>query len=202
MNGTFRVFLVATCCMLWLCGCGTRNNVYLEENQQEEEQTETTGTEEDTLVQAQEAALMCYIYVCGAVVSPGVYMLPENSRIFEAIASAGGLTEDAAKDAVNQAAFVTDGQMLRIPTVEEAAESAEALADGTDGSSTEDGRLDINRATVAEFMTLPGIGQSKAESIVAYRESKGTFSSVEDLMKVDGIKEGVFNKIKNSIKVN
>ncbi len=202
MNGTFRVFLVTACCMLWLCGCGTRNNVYLEENQQEEEQTETTGTEEDTLVQAQEAALMCYIYVCGAVVSPGVYMLPENSRIFEAIASAGGLTEDAAKDAVNQAAFVTDGQMLRIPTMEEAAESAEALADGTDGSSTEDGRLDINRATVAEFMTLPGIGQSKAESIVAYREAKGTFSSVEDLMKVDGIKEGVFNKIKNSIKVN
>ena len=129
-------------------------------------------------------------------------MLPENSRIFEAIASAGGLTEDAAKDAVNQAAFVTDGQMLRIPTMEEAAETAEALADGTDGSSTEDGRLDINRATVAEFMTLPGIGQSKAESIVAYREAKGTFSSVEDLMKVDGIKEGVFNKIKNSIKVN
>lgn len=202
MNGTFRVFLVAACCMLWLCGCGTRNNVYLEESQQEEEQTETTGTEEDTLVQAQEAALMCYIYVCGAVVSPGVYMLPENSRIFEAIASAGGLTENAAKDAVNQAAFVTDGQMLRIPTVEEAAESAEALSDGADGSSTEDGRLDINRATVAEFMTLPGIGQSKAESIVAYRESKGTFSSVEDLMKVDGIKEGVFNKIKNSIKVN
>ena len=68
-------------------------------------------------------------------------------------------------------------------------------------SNVDDGLLDINRASVADFMTLPGIGQSKAEALFQYREAHGRFSSIEEIMNVDGIKEGVFNKIKDSIKV-
>ena len=76
-----------------------------------------------------------------------------------------------------------------------------AAAQEESGSNVEDGLLDINRASVADFMTLPGIGQSKAEALFQYREAHGRFSSVEEIMNVDGIKEGVFNKIKDSIKV-
>ena len=68
------------------------------------------------------------------------------------------------------------------------------------GMSDDD--LDINHASVADFMTLPGIGASKAEALVSYREAKGGFSSIEDIMNVDGIKKGVFDKIKDRIKVN
>ena len=134
--------------------------------------------------------------VCGAVENPGVYELPENSRVYEAVAMAGGMTEDAGMEAVNQAEFVTDGQMLRIPTMEEVAAAQEESE-----SNVDDGLLDINRASVADFMTLPGIGQSKAEALFQYREAHGRFSSIEEIMNVDGIKEGVFNKIKDSIKV-
>ena len=126
----------------------------------------------------------------------GVYELPENSRVYEAVAMAGGMTEDAGMEAVNQAEFVTDGQMLRIPTMEEVAAAQEESE-----SNVDDGLLDINRASVADFMTLPGIGQSKAEALFQYREAHGRFSSIEEIMNVDGIKEGVFNKIKDSIKV-
>ena len=116
--------------------------------------------------------------------------------VYEAVAMAGGMTEDAGMEAVNQAEFVTDGQMLRIPTMEEVAAAQEESE-----SNVDDGLLDINRASVADFMTLPGIGQSKAEALFQYREAHGRFSSIEEIMNVDGIKEGVFNKIKDSIKV-
>ena len=93
-------------------------------------------------------------------------------------------------EAVNQAEFGTDGQMLRIPTMEEVAAAQEESE-----SNVDDGLLDINRASVADFMTLPGIGQSKAEALFQYREAHGRFSSIEEIMNVDGIKEGVFNKL-------
>ena len=144
----------------------------------------------------QEEMGSCMVYVCGAVENPGVYELPEKSRVYEAVAMAGGMTEDAGMEAVNQAEFVTDGQMLRIPTMEEVAAAQEESE-----SNVDDGLLDINRASVADFMTLPGIGQSKAEALFQYREAHGRFSSIEEIMNVDGIKEGVFNKIKDSIKV-
>ena len=103
------------------------------------------------------------MYVCGAVVNPGVYELPENSRVYEAVAMAGGMTEDAGAEAVNQAEIVTDGQMLRIPTIAEVL-AAQEDASG-DSGATDDSLLNINQAEVADFMTLPGIGQSKAEGI-------------------------------------
>ncbi len=163
----------------------------------------------------------CYVYVCGAVVNPGVYVLKENSRIYEAVALAGGLTEDASAESVNQAQTVSDGQMIRILTKEEAAAGVtnsgtaaesgntavtqSASGDGDtagDGSSeAADGKVNLNTASATELMTLPGIGQSKADSIIAYRESCGGFSGIEEIMNVDGIKEGVYNRIKDYIKV-
>ena len=188
MNRKRKVFLVIIFCMGVLCGCGSRNNVYLEKIQ-----TETSEVPQTEEKDCQEEMGSCMVYVCGAVENPGVYELPENSRVYEAVAMAGGMTEDAGMEAVNQAEFVTDGQMLRIPTMEEVAAAQEESE-----SNVDDGLLDINRASVADFMTLPGIGQSKAEALFQYREAHGRFSSIEEIMNVDGIKEGVFNKIKDS----
>jgi len=202
MNQTFRVFLVIAAAMSLLCGCGARNNVYLEKNTGETgelcvtEALSATETEEPDGAKEEKT---CLVYVCGAVVSPGVYELDDGSRIYEAVELAGGFMEDAAEDVLNLAESVTDGQMIRIPTEEE----QEAVGrQGAEADSAADGKLDLNRADVAALMELPGIGQSKAEAIVGYREEHGPFSQAEDLMKVEGIKEGVFNKIKDRIKVD
>lgn len=152
----------------------------------------------------------CYVYVCGAVRIPGVYVLSAGARIYEAVSLAGGLSEKACAEFVNQAETVSDGQMIWIPTQEEAAEgitlSAGDMADGVrtgeeNNASAEDGRIDLNGASASELMTLPGIGQSKADSIIAYRTANGSFSSEEEIMNVEGIKEGVYNRIKDHIKV-
>ena len=202
MNQTFRVFLVIAAAMSLLCGCGARNNVYLEKNAVETgelcvtEALSATETEEPDGAKEEKT---CLVYVCGAVVAPGVYELDDGSRIYEAVELAGGFMEEAAEDALNLAESVTDGQMIRIPTEEE----QEAVGrQGAEADSAADGKLDLNRADVAALMKLPGIGQSKAEAIVGYREEHGPFSQAEDLMKVEGIKEGVFNKIKDRIKVD
>lgn len=202
MNQTFRVFLVIAAAMSLLCGCGARNNVYLEKNAGETgelcvtEALSATETEEPDGAKEEKT---CLVYVCGAVVSPGVYELDDGSRIYEAVELAGGFMEEAAEDALNLAESVTDGQMIRIPTEEE----QEAVGrQGAEADSAADGKLDLNRADVAALMELPGIGQSKAEAIVGYREEHGSFSRTEDLMKVEGIKEGVFDKIKDRIKVD
>ena len=192
MNEKFKMFLAIISGLIFLCGCGSRNAVYLETEQVEE----TEAAKEVVPPAESEQPEVCYVYVCGAVASPGVYELQAGSRVYEAIKSAGGLAEDADLSSINQAEHVTDGQMIKILTVSETENGTE---DGNETAS--DGLLDINNASVADFMTLPGIGQSKAQSIVLYREQNGAFSSVDEIMNVDGIKEGVFNKIKDCIKV-
>lgn len=210
-------------------GCGRNDTVYLEkafasedteepgtpEQEEGAGDTENAGmretpqgtvqSTEDAGEAAQSRPRVCYVYVCGAVREAGVYALPEGSRIYEAIALAGGLSDEACADYVNQAEVLADGQMIRIPTEAEAADlPREASAsDGTAEQAAEpaDDRVDLNTAGMAELTALPGIGEAKAESILAYRESHGGFSTAEDIMKVEGIKEGVYNRIKDYIRV-
>lgn len=140
-----------------------------------------------------------FVYVCGAVQKPGVYELLPGQRICDAIAAAGGLSEQAAGDSLNQAEVLSDGQMLRVLTTEEAA----TVQPGQEtAESSRDGRVDINTADASALMSLPGIGQSKADAIIAYRNEHGVFKAPEELMNISGIKEGVYQKIKDSIKVN
>lgn len=144
-----------------------------------------------------------YVYVCGAVEVPGVYEVDVDARVYEAIACAGGLREDAEPAYVNQAQILSDGEQIYIPTQEEVEKGGfntqkEASVTGI----AEEGKIDINTATKEELMTLSGIGASRAERIIAYREAQGAFQKVEDLMNVEGIKEGIFQKIKDSITVN
>lgn len=140
---------------------------------------------------------MLYVQVNGAVKAPGVYKLAAGSRIFQAVEQAGGLSEQADAEKINQAEYVRDGQMIYIP-----AAGQEEPEPFPEESRDEDGRINLNTATEAELMTLPGIGKAKAGSILKWREKNGGFGQIEDLMKVEGIKDGVFAKIKDSVKVD
>lgn len=143
-----------------------------------------------------------FVYVCGAVCQPGVYELPAESRAFEAVSMAGGLLENAQSDAVNLAEVLTDGQKLQIPYIGEApVADGSGQMGGTDSKETTDTTVNINTATADMLMTLKGIGQTRAEDIIAYREKHGSFQKKEDIMNVDGIKQGTYDKIKDNISV-
>lgn len=176
------------------------------ENKDNEKQAEKTEgnkdiKEEKSDSEKEKSAENIFVYVCGAVQKPGVYELLPGQRICDAIAAAGGLSEQAAGDSLNQAEVLSDGQMLRVLTIEEAAAATEQAGQET-AESSHDGRVDINTADVSALMSLPGIGQSKADAIIAYRNEHGAFKAPEELMNISGIKEGVYQKIKDSIKVN
>lgn len=165
-------------------------------------------------IQSTDDSQEVYVHVCGQVACPGVYLLPAGSRLYEAIEAAGGLSENGAGELLNQAARIEDGQQIYVPSREEAAQlqagqsvsnmgeaGQNVSAPGASGPS-DDGKIDLNRATREQLMTLSGIGEAKADSIIAYREVHGGFRKIEELMEVDGIKEGVFNKVKDQIKVS
>lgn len=155
-----------------------------------EETTETETTAEETTETA-----VIYVHICGAVREPGVYELPEGSRIFEAVEEAGGFTEYADESSLNLAQILTDSSQLVILTMEEAEEKARA------GYEARMGIVNINTATKEQLMTLTGIGESRAEDIIRYRDENGEFRTTEEIMNVPGIKESAYMKIKNSITV-
>ena len=148
----------------------------------------------DTEAQTQEQH-MIYAHICGAVVSPGVYGLPEGSRISDGIAAAGGFAEDADTEYYNLALLMEDGMQVRVPTVEEAESLRAAAADSSDGL------VNINTAGLDELMSLPGIGEVKAEAIIEYRSRNGPFEDISDIMRVSGIKESAYQQIQYRIKV-
>ena len=139
--------------------------------------------------------------------NPGVYALVRNSRVYDAIAMAGGLTETAADDYVNQARYLSDGERVYIPQKEELSNlsssqyaAGQPVADGQSGDSEQENLpVNINTAGIGELTTLPGIGESRAESIIAYREQHGSFARIEDIMKISGIKDAAYEKIKDRI---
>ncbi len=177
---------------------------------------------------AETQAKVYVVHICGAVNSPGVYELAAGSRIRDAVRAAGGLAEDASEGFVNLASPLEDGMQVLIPTREEAEAAAngavvridgailnpdghpsvesaseEALSEqtGQDLVGSDDGLVNLNTATVTELMTLPGIGETRAKAIIAYREASGGFSSIEEIMQVNGIKEGSFEKLRDYIAV-
>ena len=150
------------------------------------------------------------VYVCGAVVNPGVYELSEGSRIDDAVTAAGGFSEDADRTYVNLAARLSDGAKLQIPTLSETSDetlakeinSFDAEDNGSKpGASDGGGLININTASQTELATLPGIGEGIAGKIIKYRDENGSFKSIEDIMKVSGIKDKLFSKIKDQITV-
>lgn len=141
------------------------------------------------------------IDVSGAVVNPSVIELQEGDRVQDAIEAAGGLAADADVSGVNRAAKLVDGQQVYIPRAGEAATSADSAgATSAAGAATGNGQLiNINVATVEELDELPGVGPSTAQAIVDERTANGSFATIEDLMRVTGIGEKKFDKLKTLI---
>lgn len=130
-----------------------------------------------------------YVHVSGAVASSGLVELQAGSRVADAIEAAGGPTDGACVDAVNLARKVDDGEHVHLPSDVEV-DQGDILAGqypGQTGSSVSTGKVNINTASVDELETLPGIGPSIAQKIVAERESGGAFAAIEDLRRVSGI---------------
>lgn len=162
---------------------------------------------------------LVYIHVCGLVSTPGVYGLPAGSRVYEAIEAAGGFSEAAVPDYLNLAQVLEDGMKIQVPDRDQAEEwkargltqSGISMGGGTAGVQTsgrtgngEGGskaRVNLNTASREELMTLRGIGASRADDIIHYRQEFGGFKSIEDIMNVSGIKDAAFEKIKDSITV-
>lgn len=143
----------------------------------------SAGGEKDTF-----NGKVLYVHICGEVKVPGVYAMPEGSRLVDVVNAAGGLLPEADVSTVNLAGEAEDGMQVWIP----------AKAKPERETDT-DGRIDINRAAREELCSLPGIGERKAEDIIRYREQNGAFESIEEIMKVTGIKQGLYEKIKEKI---
>lgn len=174
------------------------------------ELSDASSEEEKTLV----------VHICGAVSAPGVYELPAGSRIIDAVEAGGGFLPEAEEACCNLAEEIVDGCQIYIMT------KTESCADGqtekkagiqtspdSDMQTTdrnvrsnsapalENGLVNLNTADIAALMTLPGIGESRAKAIISYREQHGAFAQIEDIMKISGIKQAAFSKIKDKITV-
>lgn len=167
-----------------------------------------------------EEAKTLVVHICGAVSAPGVYELPAGSRIIDAVEAGGGFLPEAEEACCNLAEEIVDGCQIYIMT------KSESCADGqtekkagiqtspdsdmqtTDrnvrsnsATALENGLVNLNTADIAALTTLPGIGESRAKAIISYREQHGAFAQIEDIMKISGIKQAAFSKIKDKITV-
>ena len=187
-------FAVAVCGILWL---------FADKNSEEPGYGETDVFESQ--ISAEPAAdtgkQKIYIHITGAVKRPGVYTFDGKPRVIEVIEAAGGFTKDAVKSGVNQAEILEDGVQIMIESRKNQKEGSAGEGRQTGERGEDSGLLNINTATKEELMTLNGIGESKALSIISYRETNGKFKKIEDIMNITGIKTGVFDKIKDQIRV-
>ena len=159
------------------------------------ESKEHLSETEILVAESQTEPVMIYVHICGEVNNPGVYELPEGSRIFEAVEAAGGFTEEAAQASLNLAQVISDEEQIVILTLEEAEEKVRLEREQAAGI------VNLNTASKEQLMTLTGIGASRAEDIIRYRNESGGFQSIEEIMNVPGIKESAYLKIKDSITV-
>ncbi len=156
-----------------------------------------SGTEAETAVPVEtltEEILLC-VHVCGCVKVPGIYFLAADSRRMDAVNAAGGMTEEADSESLNLAEKICDGEQIRIPSREEgsAAREKEFLR--------ESNKVNLNTAGPEELMSLVGIGEVLAAEIIRFRETEGPFRAIEDIMRVSGIGESAFEKIRERIRV-
>ncbi len=245
-NQILAISLGCLVLMLVFCGCGRGQQVlYLESEVSEnientdriasDVQSDSMENEEETAeensaveniaaeniaaeeTEVGEVSEIIYVQVVGAVNQPGVYSFEKDARVYEAVQSAGGLTEDAVIESVNQAKKLSDGEMVKVYTQDEwqvlesktMLESEDInnyvnqdnLPSDQDGPTESSDKIDINTANKAQLQSISGIGEKRAESIIAYREKNGPFSKISDIKKVSGIKDGLFDQIKDQISV-
>ncbi|MBQ6686431.1 MAG: ComEA family DNA-binding protein [Firmicutes bacterium] len=179
---TASLFLLAVFLLFSLLGTGPEIEYEVDE-------------EQSTDVVVQESPEMIFVDVIGCVKNPGVYQLTPGSRVFQLIELAGGLTEDAEVKSINRAAMLSDEQVLTVLSVEEYAEMMER----SNGTGFVDGKVDLNSADAKALESLSGIGPAMAQKIIEYRTTHGRFTKTEDLMKVAGIGEKTYQRLKDNI---
>lgn len=189
----FRVFLMGFLCVVF-CGCGMS---YDDGAALDELDTGSVSEDDTDTGHSDDADDTIYVYACGEVVYPGVYEVKSDCRMFEVLSLAGGVTAEADLSRINQAELCYDGEKIYVP----ASGEYDTFQDGEAGSGFSDGRVNINTADSEELQQLKGIGASRAEDIISYREKNGKFPDIEAIMQVPGIKQGTFDKIKDQIKV-
>ncbi len=156
-----------------------------------------------------------YVHVVGAVNAPGVYELPEGSRIVDAIEYAQGSTQDASLVVLNLAHKLADGDQVYLPTIDEATvgrthyglmisqlvgsmnvvSSISNSGGAVSQTSNTTGKININSATADQLDQLPGVGPVIAQAIITYRENNGSFETISDLQSVSGIGEKKYAQI-------
>ncbi len=188
------ILLLIVVSILWKSQGGNSTGMVLTETGESTTQESDSILEEQAAEEEEEEPASIYVYVCGAVVREGVYEVATGTRLYQVIELAGGLLEDAAAESINQAILLEDGQQIIIYTREELEEQIQQEASS--------GLVNINLASVEQLCQLSGIGESRANDIVAYREAYGSFATNEDIMNVTGIKEGTYDQIKDYITVD
>lgn len=139
------------------------------------------------------------VYVSGAVMRPDVYELPNDSIVKDAITAAGGPSMEADLNRINLARRVHDEEQIYVPQKGE--ENPPVSPASSSQVSQEGGKVNINTATAEELSSLPGIGPTRAQSIIEYRTANGPFQSIEDIKNVKGIGDATFEKLKDKITV-
>lgn len=171
-------------------------------------------TKDDKMASSQSASSMSHTNnvtcdISGAIRHQGVYTLKTGARLQELIDAAGGLTSRAQIKAINRAVLLKDQDKIYIPYKGEKVAVASTRGTATGGSSAtssndsetknEGEKVNLNTASAADLQKLNGIGEKKAEKIIAYREQNGEFKKIEDLMQVSGIGEKTFAALKDQL---
>ncbi len=198
-----QIILLGIVVLMMLVGCtGCKKQSYLEtQSDLQEEHTKSADTTEEKKQQTEQVTEI-YVQIDGAVKKPGVYTFSEESRVYELIEAAGGLLPEAYDLGINQAKRLADGEKIYVYTKEEIENGAGTTDTQNPRGQTDDGKVNINTASVEELMTLSGIGETRAKDIIAYRNAHGAFSLPEDLKNVSGIGDSTYNKIADAIIVN
>lgn len=167
-----------------------------------EETSLTTTTEVATDATKERAETMIYVDIKGAVKVPGIYQLKNQQRIWDALALAGGVSEEADTTQVNYAQKVKDQMIIYVPKKgESVAQSLETLQESAPAQQNQEEKINLNTATEAELQTISGIGAKKAQEIIRFRDEQGPFKTVEELKNVPGIGEKTVERLKDMLTV-
>ncbi|EGO9463555.1 competence protein ComEA [Enterococcus faecalis] len=167
-----------------------------------EETSLTTTAEVATDATKERAETMIYVDIKGAVKVPGIYQLKNQQRIWDALALAGGVSEEADTTQVNYAQKVKDQMIIYVPKKgEPVPQSLETLQESAPAQQNQEEKINLNTATEAELQTISGIGAKKAQEIIRFRDEQGPFKTVEELKNVPGIGEKTVERLKDMLTV-
>lgn len=212
-TNTFAVLLL-TVLILLLTGCGDSSEMTLSSLESEDPSmeredpaypdggiisSEVCETSGDGTGEAQDSVI--FVYICGCVENPGVYELPAGSRVCDGLDAAGGFSEGADESRINLAGILKDGDMVYFPEVGENLPdgASDYIPENAGSTGAAQSLVNINTAGEDILCTLPGIGSSKAQAIIRYREEHGSFTDIKDIMNVNGIGENLFKQIEDLI---